>query len=81
MLVSVFAAEDAFKQTTDFYRRLVAFNSELDIAKVMRFEDGRLSLVAVTPLRVMDKDYLELLLDQVGAANNSAYSFFQKDIK
>jgi hypothetical protein len=81
MVASVFALVTEFPNTTDFYRRLLTFNTALDFAKLTLFDDGRLAVLTWCPLRVVDKEQLLLMLDQVAAANNSVFDAFGKDAK
>ncbi len=79
--VSVFATVTDFPDTTDFLHRLLKFNGDIDFAKLQIFDDGRIALVAMTPLRLVDKEELTFMLDQVAAANNVAFDRFGKDAK
>jgi hypothetical protein len=80
-VISTFAMLADFPATSDFFLRLLKFNTGNDFAKLTVLDDGRIALMAVVPLRLVDKEELVLLLDQVAAANNGAFSAFGKDAK
>jgi hypothetical protein len=81
MVLSVFAMISDFPDTPDFLRRLLKFNTEVDFGKLSLFEDGRLAVSALCPIRLLDKEQLVLMLDQVAAVNNEAFEAFGKEAK
>src|SRR5689334_2656893 len=80
-VVSTFATLSDFPNTADFYLRVLKFNADLDFAKLAPLDDGRLVVMTVVPMRLLDKEELVFLLDQVAAANNEAFAVFGKDAK
>jgi hypothetical protein len=81
LVTSLFAAKTEFPDTPDFLSRLLKFNIHIDFAKLAITDDGRILLLALCPVRLVDKEELTLMLDQVAAANNEAFDAFQKDAK
>jgi len=79
MVMSLFATRTEFPNTTEFLNRLLKFNGDIDFAKLAILDDGRIVLLAACPIRLLDKEELVLLLDQVAAANNAAFDAFGKD--
>jgi hypothetical protein len=79
MVMSLFASRTEFPETTEFLQRLLKFNGDIDFAKLAILDDGRIVLVAVCPIRLLDKEELVSLLNQVAAANNEAFDAFAKD--
>jgi len=81
IVMSIFAMMSDFPDTPDFLRRVLKFNTDTDFAKLSPLGDGRLTVSAMLPIRLLDKEQLVLMLDQVAAVNNGAFDVFGKDAK
>ena len=81
LIMSLFAVRSDFPDTADFLNRLITVNNEFDMGKITVLDDGRIVMVAICPVRILDKEHLVLLLDQVGAGNNAAFDALSKFAK
>lgn len=78
LVSSLFAAQADFPDTAEFFRTVLKFNVDFDAGKLVLTDDGRLTIVALCPMRLLDKAHLVLLLDQAAAGNNEAFDALGK---